>query len=233
MDLAATLQCWRERGRHRFDPVRFRFIEALARRAAACGGAARSLVQDRVAGLLAAYGDDLANARWDAAEPDGPQAASPPASAPGRPTGRPATPGRASAAAATAGPEGRPRRGALAELVEHIARHAPPRADGGGAGAAATRHGLPPELGTLGYFRRTWARLSAERRVTQSLAKLPGNAGPLNSQRLVHQSLMRMRELSPEYLRHFTTHVDALLWLEELQGARSGAAAKAAPPAAR
>lgn len=206
-DLVATLQGWRERGWQRFDPVRFRFIEALARRAAACGGAARSRVEDRVAQLLAAYGRDLQESRWDAGRAGAPRATQDAASAP----------------AGTVGQEGRPRPGALAGLVERLARNAPPRADG------AAGPGVASELGALAYFRSTWARLSAERRVMQSLAKAPENAGPLNSQRLVHQSLMQMRALSPEYLRHFTTHVDALLWLEALQGARGGSAGKAAP----
>lgn len=93
-----------------------------------------------------------------------------------------------------------PPRGALAELVAQLNRTAPP----------------PDAMAdTLGYLRTTWSRLSADRRLTQSLAKVPENAGPLNSQHLVHRSLTLMRELSPEYLHHFMAHVDALLWLEQ------------------
>jgi hypothetical protein len=100
-------------------------------------------------------------------------------------------------AVAPAGP------GPLAELVEHIARHAP------AADPTAT------ELKTAHYFRSTWSRLSAEKRLTQSLASVPPNAGPLNSQQLVHRALLLMRELSPAYLERFMSQVDTLLWLEE------------------
>ena len=98
--------------------------------------------------------------------------------------------------------EASPPRGALAALVAQLNRTAPP----------------PDAMAdTLGYLRTTWARLSADRRLTQSLAKVPENAGPLNSQHLVHRSLTLMRELSPEYLHHFMAHVDALLWLDQAQ----------------
>ena len=101
-----------------------------------------------------------------------------------------------------------PSRGALAALVAQLNRTAPP----------------PDAMAdTLGYLRTTWARLSADRRLTQSLAKVPENAGPLNSQHLVHRSLTLMRELSPEYLHHFMAHVDALLWLDQAQGGRPAA----------
>ena len=47
------------------------------------------------------------------------------------------------------------------------------------------------------------------------LAKVPENAGPLNSQHLVHRSLTLMRDLSPEYLNRFMSYVDALSWLDQ------------------
>jgi hypothetical protein len=43
----------RERGVHRRDPVRFRLAEALARRAAAHSGAARHVLDDKLAALIA------------------------------------------------------------------------------------------------------------------------------------------------------------------------------------
>jgi len=176
-DPGAVLDAWRARGDHRFDPVRFRFIEALARRAAAHHGDVRHILDDRLAGLLAAYGEDLDKAQGAQGSPGGP-----------------------------------PPRGPLAELVDHLARHAP---DPGG------------ELKALKHFRRTWSRLSADRRLTQSLAKVPDQAGPLNSNHLVHRSLTLMRELSPEYLHRFMAHVDVLLWMDQAHG---GAAAASPPP---
>jgi hypothetical protein len=115
------------------------------------------------------------------------------------------------------------RRGPLAGLVEQLAGAATSAADrpapAGPPGAEAA-----PDLRSLEYFRDTWSRLSAERRVAQSLADVPENAGPLNSRRLVHRALASMRELSPDYLHRFVAYVDALLWLEGVNG-RGGAPA--------
>lgn len=196
-NLAATIDAWRERGAHSFDPVRFRFIEALATRAANRGGPVRRILDDKLAKLLTAYADDLEKARG-AQNNTGHCAAAP--------------------ACATA-PDALPSRGALAELVDHIGRHASAHEDGRPSGDLALGVGPPAELKTLRYFRSTWSRLSAHRRLTQSLAKMPENAGPLNSHHLVHQSLALMRDLSPEYLDRFMSYVDALLWLEQANGA--------------
>lgn len=58
----ATLDVWREQGRDRLDPVRFHFIEALDRRAAAHRGEARRLLDDRLSELIEAYAADLETA---------------------------------------------------------------------------------------------------------------------------------------------------------------------------
>lgn len=176
----AMIDEWRKRGDDRFDPVRFRFIEAMVNRAAAHQGEARRILDDKAAKLLAAYGEDLEKAR-SAGEIN----------------------------AAQKEKEKMPARGPLAALVDYIARHTPAHGD--------TLHGLTasPELKTLSYFRSTWSKLSADRRLTQSLAKVPENAGPLNSHHLVHRSLTLMRDLSPEYLNRFMSYVDALSWLDQ------------------
>ena len=201
-DAAATIDAWRARGDHRFDPVRFRFIEALARRAAHHEGAARRVLDARLAALLAAYADDLARA--------------------GRMEG---DTGRARQQAP---------RSALAELVDHIARHAPPHDDG--LLPADGVPGLPaaPELKTLRYFKSTWTRLSTDRRLAQSLAKVPEQAGPLNTEQLVHRMLTLMREQSPGYLDRFMGYVDTLSWLQAQQvgGVPLPAKSAARPPAA-
>jgi len=85
-------------------------------------------------------------------------------------------------------------------------------------------------------FRSTWTRLSADQRLTQALAKVPDNAGPLNSQRLLHRSLALMRDLSPDYLERFVSYVDALLWLDEAAGSsapRPAPRAEAEKPTAK
>lgn len=176
------LDAWRERGAHRLDPVRFHFIETLARRAADHGGEARRLLDEKVATLLAAYGEDLEKT------PD----------------------------AETAGVD-RLARGPLSELTGYLAQQ----------GASERMDPATNELKVLPFFRSTWSKLSAERRLTQSLAKLPQNAGPLNSHNLVHQSLTLMRELSPEYLNKFVSYVDALLWVDQANAPASNDAPRA------
>lgn len=59
-DARALLDAWRARGADQLDPVRFHFIEALERRAAAHAGEARRHIDARLAQLLDAFADDLA-----------------------------------------------------------------------------------------------------------------------------------------------------------------------------
>ncbi|MFV8671289.1 DUF2894 domain-containing protein [Ralstonia nicotianae] len=134
----------------------------------------------------------------------------------------------------TGGPasSAQPARGALADLLDHIASRAPARNDS--RHAARTAHaagsfGADPELKTLDYFRETWSTVSTERQLRQALDQVPRNAGPLNSSSLVHRSLLLMQELSPAYLRQFLSYVDALSWMEQM----SGNAAPASPDAPR
>ncbi|VWB71682.1 hypothetical protein BLA14095_03269 [Burkholderia lata] len=130
---------------------------------------------------------------------------------------------RASDAATVSDTAGAPARGALSELVERLARD-----------AQADRRGLDPEL--VDYFRTMWSKVRTEQQYRQSLDQVPRNAGPLNSNSLVHRSLATMRELSPAYLQQFLSYVDALAWLEDLAGGgaqpeKEAPRAKAAKPA--
>jgi len=123
--------------------------------------------------------------------------------------------------APAAGPQGQA--GPLAQLVAYVAQQRGP--------AASLPSAASGELETLRYLRSTWSRLSADKRLTQSLAKVPDKAGPLNSHQLVHRALQAMRDASPEYFHHFVSYVDALMSLEQRSGASaaSAAAEKASP----
>jgi len=185
----ATLDAWRARGADHLDPVRFRFLEAMARRSAAHEGETRRLLDERLTQLLGAYG-----AAVDQAERKEKAVLPPPAA------------------------------GELTELLAHIAQQqTAPAAD------PATASGGAPQgvadLKSLRYFRSTWSRLSADRRLNQSQAKMPENAGPLNSQHLVHRAITLMRDASPEYLNRLMAYVDTLSWIEQ-------ANANLPPPAA-
>ncbi|MBX9400555.1 DUF2894 domain-containing protein [Lysobacter sp. BMK333-48F3] len=104
----------------------------------------------------------------------------------------------------------------LAALARDAAGEAAARERSLGIDAAASSTPFP-ELGALAEFRTLWAGLRADSQLRQSLEQAPQNAGPLNSGRLVHRSLLLMREASPEYLQQFLSYVDTLAWIEHLQ----------------
>jgi hypothetical protein len=204
------LDAWHESGADRVDPVRFRFIEAMERRALVHSGEARRILDERLSALIGDYAGCIEIKRTAAS----------------------------SAHASSAPLPGHPTRGALSALTDHIARHA----SAPQWGDIAPRSAPYPELPMLQYFRETWARMSTEKQLRQSLAQVPGNAGPLNSSSLVHRSLTLMRELSPGYLQQFLSYVDALSSIEQMNGgnvaadkevSRSGIARKNARGKAR
>ena len=179
----ATLAHWRLQGDHARDPVRFCFMEALARRAARHGGEVRRLLERRLAQEVHAFEAALAGGSA--------QETQPPA---------------------------KPARGPLGALVDLLAQETAPSDPDVPAQPAAARTlsslTSPAELKTLSHFRSTWSRLSADQRLRQALAGVPENAGPLNSNRLVHRALALMQALSPDYLAHFMAYVDALAWMD-------------------
>lgn len=106
-------------------------------------------------------------------------------------------------------------RGALGGLVGDIARQAVLDDGAIAADGTASRCAFP-ELDALDDFRKIWAKVRSDSQMRRSLARSPTNAGPLNSSSLVHRSITLMRELSPGYLQHFLSYVDALSWLERM-----------------
>lgn len=85
--------------------------------------------------------------------------------------------------------------------------------------AAVARHGEEApshnELASVRRFRQSWDRQHTLERVEEAVARKPANAGPLNSHALVLNTLALMRELSPDYLRQFVAHVEALQFIEK------------------
>ena len=163
VDLQATLNALRADGAAERDPVRFAYLEALTRRAAAQPESVRALleakIQEAIRELAAAPTDSAAMAPNDGA------------SSP------------------------------LTELLAHITQHANEQPE-------AT------QLRSIARFQDTWARLSTEQQLTQTLAQAPENAGPMNSQHLVLRSLQRMHDIAQDYLQGFMSYIDTLIWLE-------------------
>jgi hypothetical protein len=216
-DACATLQAWRERGDDRLDPIAFHVIDALARRVADQHGAVRQRLDERLAQLMQAYAERL------------PHLADPYLAAPHLAAPNQAVPQAQAAPQAQATP--RPR-GPLAELAAFLAYPGEP-GDDPDAAAAQARRDAYPDLPALDYFREVWSGLSADRQVRQSQEQVHKNAGPLNSNQLVHRALSLMRELSPGYLQQFVAYTETLAWMEQVTAAAVPAPAKDAPRAAK
>ena len=78
----------------------------------------------------------------------------------------------------------------------------------------------PAENPRVRQFRKQLSRISVQKQVRQAIAQAPQNAGPINSHMLVLRALGLMRDISPDYLGRFMTHVDTLLCLEEAERMR-------------
>jgi hypothetical protein len=196
-DHAATIAALREHGAEHFDPVRFRFIEALARRAEGYQGEARKLLDSRLAETLQEY-----SGRFEQA------------------------PGNAGEVVAQGSQDERSPLAELAAYIEQRSSvDAVLRvADDGELpieSASNSPAGTSTELKSVRYFRDTWSKLSVDQQLAQALAQAPENAGPLNSHLLVLRAFERMRDLSPEYLNRFMSYVDALLWLDQADSSKA------------
>ena len=89
-------------------------------------------------------------------------------------------------------------------------------------------HGPRPELKSVRGFREVWSKIAAIDHMDQAMVRGPENAGPLNPHMLVLRSLALMRQLSPDYLQRFLSHVDSLLWLDQENQKHTPAEAKPA-----
>lgn len=78
------------------------------------------------------------------------------------------------------------------------------------------------ELKSARRFRTIQAKQNADKLVTQAMAEIPESSGPLNSQRLAARSLAAMRDLSPYYLSRFVTYMDTLFWLDQADKKKGG-----------
>lgn len=211
-----ALQTLRDQGAEQLDPVRFRFLQALARRADTAPAGVRLQLEHKLQAGVADLGQRLRQVEQATHNEATRLTRQHPELA--RELRKLVAAGdhqgvRRLAAQGTRPPLCAP----LTQLNRHIlnARQHPGADEPTGpAHASGQAHG-PTELKSAARFRDTWARIHAEEEVNLAVGRGPENAGPLNSHRLVLKTLGLMRDLSPDYLRRFLSQVDSLLWLEQ------------------
>ncbi|VVD96625.1 hypothetical protein PHO31112_01905 [Pandoraea horticolens] len=230
--LSVQLAAWRMQGVDKRDPARFHRIEALALRSRAYTGDVRRVLDERLKTLV----DEFVQSHGDApmAPSDESRQTSQPASSPlavltadiAQRVGAGERPAPAKA----------PDRGRVATPASQTQPTREAAQPGSVSSAPQKRPVVSPspttvpvtptvistddafeDLDVLEYFRETWSKLSTNGNLRQSLAQVPENAGPLNSSHLVHRALSLMHDVSPDYLRHFLRHADALSWLEDME----------------
>ncbi len=188
-DTQQALAELRQAGAGQFDPIGLHHLEVLAQRTAGQQGEVKRLLEGKLA-----LAHDRLKARFEQAHASTTQAVGQVADKQGQ----------------------TPPRQTLASLVRDLTPRGltpftDPLAQGGQAG-----QGLRPESTATRYFRATWSKLNVGKRVAQALDQAPKNAGPINSHMLVLRSLALMRDISPDYLNRFATHVDTLLCLDQI-----------------
>ncbi len=197
--IAGQLQAWRAQGLDACQPLRFAYLEALAGRLPRLQGAARELLEQRLAGLLEEYAREVKDRAGHGST-----------SAQVRETaqGRGALGRLLDDFASTRIREPVPLAGAPAE-AEPAPEPTPVKA------IAPTG-----ELPLLQEVREIWDGVRTASQLRQSLVPAQEDAGPLNSSVLVHRALTLMQATSPDYLQHFVAYAEALSWMEQLQQVR-------------
>ena len=216
-DVNALIASLRTAGADRFDPVRLRYIEVLAKRATAHQGSVKRMLDARLAQALAALKERFDLAQCDAGEALARSVRQYPHAA--NDLQRLFAAGdfnglrRMIATLKT-----REQCASLGALVRQLEQHSPED-----AGARLEENtGSRSELKTLRNFRNTWSKLSVGKQVAQALEQAPKNAGPINSHMLVVRSLALMRDISPDYLNRFMSYADTLLCLDQGEKEKPG-----------
>ena len=205
-----------EGGEH-FDAAGWHYLDALARRAAACEGSVRRMLEAKLERALAAFSERFAHARSDAAELLATSGAKHPQAvaelnqlfADGDFKGLRYLCARL---------EARLQCAALSELVSQLdpALTGAPEHPPAHLAASRTMAAATPalELKTVRESRATWAKMSVGKQLALAMKQAPVNAGPINSHMLVLRSLAMMQDISPDYLSRMVTYVDTLLSLD-------------------
>ena len=228
--LDATLHALQENGAPGFNPVRFRFIESMARRALAQGEPTRQIVETAARRALDEYLAEFSLAREAAAAALKKSTNSTEQAQRLFEAGRFKEMHRLLANAAHVG-DGKP----LVSLAQYISRcesagkeslepdsfddilrqHEDDLINSTTVSEDAVEPQNPEQLNSIRRFREALVIRNADKLVSRAIKEIPEGAGPLNPQKLIVQSLASMRDLSPHYLNRFVSYIDTLLWLEE------------------
>lgn len=231
--LLSKLEALKKTGAHRFDPVRFCYIEALANRATDKRDPVADKIRERAFEALAEYQATFARAQKDAENIAATATSRSPESADQleqlvadcdfRSLKRlqvrlaySADPGTLASlldklAKGEPGADSSAEELSLDEILRQQEEQLLKPCDGSVDRAATTA----AELRSVRHFRESLEKLNTDKLVKQATDEVSGDFGPLNSQRLVIRSLIAMGDLSPQYLNRYVTYLDTLLWLEQ------------------
>lgn len=241
--LGRTLQALIERRGDRFDPVRFRFIQALAQSAARRRASVTALIEQRARRLLSGYIDDYRSARENAVSVLDEMATESAEStdqarqmlARGDLSGVARLAARrtvrddghlqalralkAALQHQDAVEELPAERGLEDELrlqeIQLMQSLGAPSASASGAAGEHGQSGAATRVSATHRLRRSLRKHHLEQRVSRAIHDGPDDPGPLNAQALVIRSFSIMRALSPGYTDRFASYMDTLFWLEE------------------
>jgi hypothetical protein len=209
-DVDASIATLRTAGADKFDPMRWHYIEVLAKRTTAHQASVKRLLDAKLAQALNAFQQRFDQARSDTADTVTCSVQQYPHAAKELQQYFDAGDfnGLRRLIATLASNEQCASLGALTrQLDQHTADHADAR--------VAINAEARPELKAIRNARNTWAKLSVDKQVAQALQQAPKNAGPINSHMLVLRSLAMMRDISPDYLNRFMSYADTLLCLDQ------------------
>jgi hypothetical protein len=212
LDFNAMMDSLRAIGAERFDPVRWHYLEALAKRASTHQGSIRHMLDIKLSQALAAYRERLEHAQRNAKEIVDQCAQRYPDAA--KDLRRYFDAGDFKGMRQLiASLKTREQCASLSALVRELEQSP---ADNSNTRMQPTT-GSRPELKVIRDARNTWSKLSVDKQVAQALGQAPKNAGPINSHMLMLRSLALMREISPDYLNRFMTYADTLLCLDQYE----------------
>ncbi len=208
----------RESGVDGYDPVRFRYIEALAGRAHSAREAVSQRLADKADNALQAY----LQASCQPCPKDKQASSRPPNST----VVALAALRRDVAASQLAAPSGtsdfeQELQDQEGELLQD-GLYAPSLTSASESLSVADGGELPaPPLKASQTMRVHQQRRAAEKRIELAIAEGPESPGPLNPQMLAIKSLTIMRDISPQYLNRYVAYLDTLFWVEQLDTAAS------------